>query len=222
MNKNSIRGYAILGILFVILNIFAFAIPTLKTVTFWIAYTFTVIAFAAQIYIWKAAIGCKNTLKSKFLGFPVLHIGIIYLIVQLIIFALFLFFYRLPAWSALVICAVIAGIFAICTIAANTGRDEIEHVETKVQEKVFYIKSLQTDVELLANAETDSATKDELSKLAERIRFSDPMSHEQLSELEKQITVKVLELKAATAKTEIIAELKLLLDERNRKCKMLK
>ena len=81
MKKNSTKGYVILGILFTLVSIIAFAVPTLKTATFWIAYVFTAAAFAAQIIIWRTALG-KEALKSKFLGFPVVHIGIVYAIIQ--------------------------------------------------------------------------------------------------------------------------------------------
>ena len=57
MMKNKNSGNAVLGILFVLLSVIVFAIPTVKTGTFWIAYAFTAIAFMAQIAIWKKALG---------------------------------------------------------------------------------------------------------------------------------------------------------------------
>ena len=221
MKKNSTKGYVILGILFALVSIIAFAVPTIKTATFWIAYVFTAAAFAAQIIIWKKALG-KEELKSKFLGFPVVHIGIVYAIVQTVAFAVFLFAPTLPVWSAIVVCSVIAGVSAVCMISANAGRNEIERVETKVQKKVFYIRELQSDVELIADAETDADAKAALTQLAEKIRFSDPMSNEQLADLENKISTKVLELKTAVNKVEVATELISLLDERNKKCKILK
>lgn len=221
MKKNSTKGYVILGILFTLVSIIAFAVPTLKTATFWIAYVFTVAAFAAQIIIWRTALG-KEALKSKFLGFPVVHIGIVYAIIQTVAFAVFLFAPTLPVWSAIVVCSIIAGVSAVCMISADAGRNEIERVEAEVQEKVFFIRELQADIELIATTETDADTKAELIRLAEKIRFSDPMSNEQLMDLENKISTKVLKLKTATNKVEIITELTLLLDERNKKCKILK
>ena len=221
MKKNSTKGYVILGILFVLISIIAFAVPTVKTATFWIAYVFTAAAFAAQIIIWKKALG-KEELKSKFLGFPVVHIGIVYAIVQTVAFAVFLFVPTLPTWSAIVVCSVIAGVSVVCMISADAGRNEIERVEAKVQKKVFYIRELQVDIELLADNESDAAVKTALAQLAERIRYSDPMSSEQLADLENKISAKVLELKTAPNKVEIITELNSLLDERNKKCKNLK
>lgn len=222
MKKNSTKGYVLLGILFALVSIIAFAVPTAKTATFWIAYVFTAAAFAAQIGIWKTALGKEGTLKSKFLCFPIVHIGIVYAIIQVIAFAVFLFAPTLPTWSAIVVCPIIAGLSAVCMISADAGRNEIERVEAKVQNKVFYVREMQADIELLADNESDAAVKTALTHLAEKIRFSDPMSNEQLADLENKISIKAAELKTASSKLEIITELNSLLDERNKKCKILK
>lgn len=222
MKKNSSKGYLILGILFVLVSVIAFAVPSAKNTAFWISYGFTVLAFAAQIAIWKADFGRAESLKSKFLGFPVVHIGIVYLVVQIIALAVFLFIPTLPIWSAVVACAAIAGVSAICMITATVGRNEIERVSAKVQEKTFYIKQLQADVELLASTETDTVIKSALTQLAEKIRYSDPMSNEQIADIEDRITVKVADLKSPADKAKIINELNSLLNERNRKIKILK
>lgn len=222
MKKNSTKGYVILGILFALVSIIAFAVPTSKTTTFWIAYVFTAATFAAQIGIWKTALGKEETLKSKFLGFPIVHIGIVYAVIQVIAFAVFMFVPTLPAWSAIVVCSIIAGVSAVCIISAGAGRNEIERVEANVQKKGFYIRELQADVELLADNETIADLKTALMQLAEKIRFSDPMSSEQLMDLENKISTKVAELKNASNKLEIITELNSLLEDRNKKCKILK
>lgn len=122
MKKNSSKGYVILGILFALVSVIAFAVPSAKTAAFGISYAFTVVAFAAQIVIWKSALGRAEPLKSKFLGFPIVHIGIVYLVVQVIAFAVFLFIPTLPVWSAVVACAAIAGVFAVCLITSDVGR----------------------------------------------------------------------------------------------------
>lgn len=190
MKRNSAKGYVILGILFALVSIIAFAVPTAKTATFWIAYVFTAAAFAVQIGIWKSALGKEENLKSKFLGFPVVHIGVVYAVIQVIAFAVFMFVPTLPAWSAIVVCSAIAGVSAVCMISADAGRNEIERVEAKVQKKVFYIRERQADIELLADNESDAAVKTALTQLAEKIRFSDPMSNEQLADLENKISTK--------------------------------
>ena len=220
--KDSTKGYIILGILFVLISLLAFAVPTEKTAAFWIAYAFTVMAYAAQIFIWRTALGHKKPLKSKFLGLPVLHISIVYLVLQSIALMVFLFVPAFPAWSAVVVCGAIAGASAVCMMAADVGISEINRVDAKVQKKVSFIKELQTAVELLERSETNDAAKSALSRLAEKIRFSDPMSSEKLADVEKKIEGKMTELKIADDKAGMIAEIDLLLDERNKKCKALK
>ena len=120
------------------------------------------------------------------------------------------------------VCALILGISAICLIGTETGREEINRVEEKVEKKVFYIKALQVDVEMLASTETNSDTKVALTKLAEKIRFSDPISDEALVDLESEISAKVKELKTAENKSAIISVLDSLITERNKKAKLLK
>ncbi len=220
--KRTNFGYPVLAILFVLLSVIAFIIPTAKTSMFWIAYAFTVIAFAAQIIIWKAALGRRDTLKSRFLGLPVIYIGVVYLIIQIIAFAVFTAAPTLPTWSVVVACAIILGLSVVFMVAGDAGRNEIERAEAKVQKKVFFIKELQAEIELLAEAESDEETKTALQQLAEKIRFSDPMSDDALAEIEEAIAEKVAELKTSSDKTAVIQELNSLLAERNKKTKILK
>jgi len=137
MKKNKNLAYAVLGIAFVLFNVIAFAVPTAKTATFWIAYVFTAVAFASQITIWKFAFKGADTLKSKFLGIPLISVGIKYLIVQIIAFAIFMVLPLTATWIAIVVCALILGVSAICLIGTETGREEINRVEEK-EESFLY------------------------------------------------------------------------------------
>lgn len=220
--KNKNLGYGVLGILLVLVSVIAFVIPTEKTGTFWIAYVFTAIAFVAQIAIWKTAFGKEDTLKSKFLGLPVVYIGIIYLVVQIVAFAVFVALPALPIWSAIVACAAILGFSVILMIAGEVGHGEIERVEAKVQNKVLFIKDLQTNIELLADVETDTEIKRALQQLAENVRFSDPMSDGSLREIEENIIEKILKFPATPDKMKLIHEINLLLTLRNKKSKQRK
>ena len=222
MKKNNLMSYLALGIVFALFNVIAFVIPTDKTATFWTAYAFSVVAFAVQIPLWKIALGKKDTLKSKFLGIPVINVGITYLIVQLIAFAVFMILPTLPVWLAVVICAVILTVSLLCVIAGQAGANEINRVEEKIKVKRAFIQFLQTDIEMLAETETDAETKAALKKLAEKVRFSDPMSHEMLGELESRIIAKVEELKATVDKKLLVGEIDILLTERNKKCRLIK
>ena len=58
MKKKGI-AYAVLAIVFALINIIAFAVPTEKTATFWIAYAFTAVAFLVQIIVWQFSLRVK-------------------------------------------------------------------------------------------------------------------------------------------------------------------
>lgn len=220
--KNKVLGYSALGIAFIVLSVIMFVIPIERTTAFWIAYGFTVVAFGMQIALWKAALGREKTMKSKFLGFPLVHIGICYLLLQVVALIVFAAIPELPTWSAIVTCVLLLGVSAICLISSEAGRTEIDRVEKVVQKKVFYIRSLQSDLEMIAETENNQEIKKMLIQLAEKIRFSDPMSSDELEDIENRIISKVNELKNCSDKQSVIKELDLLLIERNKKCKFLK
>ena len=222
MKKNNLMSYLALGIVFALFNVIAFVIPTDKTATFWTAYVFTVVAFLLQLLVWKVAFGKKDTLKSKFLGIPVIYVGATYLSLQLIVFAIFMIFPMLPVWLAIVVCSIVLAISALCAIAGQAGANEINRVEEKIKVKRAFIQFLQVDIEMLAESETDTETKAALIKLAEKVRFSDPMSHKMLGELESRISAKVEQMKTTADKKTLIGDVDLLLIERNKKCKILK
>ena len=220
--KKKVMAYAVLAIAFALFNVIVFAVPTEKTATFWIAYAFSVVAFALQMGVWEFAFKGADTLKSKFLGIPLISVGTQYLVVQVVAFAVFMAFPLLPTWVPIVVCALILGVSAICLIGTENGREEINRVEEKVEKKVFYIKSLQVDVELLAESESDLEIKTELIKLAAKIRFSDPTSSDALAEIESEIANKIKEIQTSEDKIAIIAVTSALVEERNKKAKILK
>lgn len=219
--KNKTRGLVILLIAFAVITTVLLVIPTEKTTSFWISYGFTVLSFAGQIPIWN--IGFKNgeSLKSKFLGIPIVHIGTTYLIVQTISTLIFRFV-CVNVWVSITVSVVILGIFSVLMISSQVARNEINQVEEKVKAKVNFIRLIQCDVELLANAETDTETKKSLENLAEKIRFSDPMSNEQIKPIEEKIAEKITELKNSGSKTVLIGEIDALLTERNSKAMLSK
>lgn len=222
MIKNRTKGYVILGLLFALLSTIAFIIPTIKTATFWVAYVFTVVAFLAQIVTWEISFKNGAPLKSKFLGVPIVYIGILYLVVQILALFIFMLVPALPTSSSIITCTIIAAISCICMVAADIGKAEIQKVEDAVRKKVFYIQALQADVELLADDEKNVDVRTNLTQLAEKIRYSDPMSNEQLKDLEDKISTMVSELKTSPDKITLVNEISKLLDERNKKCKIMK
>ncbi len=221
MSKNGKLGCAALALLFVIVSVIVFVVPIEKTPAIWIAYAFTCVAFVAQIIIWK--IGFKDeSLKSKFLGIPIIRVGFTYLVLQIIVLAVFLLIPKTPEWIVIIVCILILGISLVCMISSEVGRNIIENTEKKVNAKVSYIREIQVDIEMCAERETDPKIKKQLFDLAERVRYSDPMSSESLATIENKIINKISELDGSDNKHAVIKDIDLLITERNKKCKIIK
>ena len=228
MVKIKIMAYAILIILLIVFNVVMFAVPVERTFVFWLSYGFTIVAFLLQIGVCTVAFRKAYTMKSKFLGYPIFHIGFGYLLIQLIACAVFTALSVVaPMWVALIVYVMLLGLTLICLITVDIARDEITRIEERVKSKVFYIKSLQTSIEILFEKATSEPLKSKLRTLTDTVKYSDPISNETLTTLENDIEDKVIELeKAVIVNNELavslIDELNLLLVERNKKCKLLK
>jgi hypothetical protein len=107
-------------------------------------------------------------------------------------------------------------------ISSEVGRNIIENTEKKVNAKVSYIREIQVDIEMCAERETDPKIKKQLFDLAERVRYSDPMSSESLATIENKIINKISELDGSDNKHAVIKDIDLLITERNKKCKIIK
>ena len=133
-----------------------------------------------------------------------------------------------PNWLGAIVGAVVLAFTAVAVIKASAAADIVESVDKKVAEKTAFLRMATADAEVILASAKSAEVKAECKKVYEALRYSDPMSNEALSVTEAKITVKLDELKAATAadaaeKTKAAAgEIILLIKERNAKCKALK
>lgn len=216
------NGYLILGIVFAVFTVVTFAAPFAKTPVFWVSYLFGLVAICFQIPLWNKALKGES-LKSKFLGFPVLYIGVTYLIVQLIISLITMAVPGIPIWIAIIVDVIVLAITCTLVISGGVAKTAIEKTEEKVQTKTAFIKGLKADVDIFLSEEKDPVIKRELVKLADEIRYSDPMSSSELEEIENQISDKIAAIATAgDSKLDLISEIAGLVKQRNIKCKALK
>jgi len=153
----------------------------------------------------------------------------LYLVIQVIVglIEMGLDFIPIPFQYGIALNTVLLGACLIGLITVEASKEEIERIDAQVKEKVFYIKSLQADVESLAGKASDDMKK-VLKDLAETIRYSDPMSSPQLAAIENKIEAKAAVLTEAVdnangdAIKALCNELQQLFAERSRKCKVLK
>lgn len=227
MNKNAIRWWVVLGVVLVVYNVLAFALPFPKTAVFAVSYLFTMIAILAQIYVIRTAFYRGEGVKSKFYGFPIAKLGVIYLAVQLIAGLVFMALGLIvPVWLPLALYVVLLGIAAAGFVAADAARDEVVRQEVKLEKDVSRMREFQAKGRALVALNQVPEAARPLEKLAEDLRFSDPVSSEALTETEDQLAECLAQLQEAVSaqKTEqilsVCQEAERILAERNQLCKL--
>ena len=101
-------------------------------------------------------------------------------------------------------------------------------IENKVQNNTHFIKSLTVDMENLKEQAMTDPIKAEVKKIYEAVRYSDPISNDALADLESQIVEKYDALTQAVAQGNlgmvqaVAGEMIILINNRNKKCKLLK
>ena len=229
MKKNAIRWWVVLGVVLVVYNVLAFALPFPKTAVFAVSYLFTTIAILAQIYVIHTAFYRGEGVKSKFYGFPIAKLGVIYLAVQLIAGLVFMALGLIvPVWLPLALYVVLLGVAAAGFVAADAARDEVGRQEVKLEKDVSRMREFQAKGRALVALNQVSEAARPLEKLAENLRFSDPVSSEALTEIEDQLAECLAQLQEAVSaqKTEqilsVCQEAEHILAERNQLCKLSK
>lgn len=231
MNKKSKSMIAVYGVLVLIYLIAFVVIPFPKNAASWISFVFTLISLAVSFGIISSVLKKEGDLKSKFYGFPILKIGYLYPIVQLILGIVIcgiVAFVAVPYWIALVLSLVLLAVAIIGVIAADNVRDIIEENEAQIERTTKATKLFNLNISSALDLCAEPTVKKELEKLAEAFRFSDPVSNEATEEIENIIMGKLEKLKiqitssSSDENIEKITELKNLLLERNRICKATK
>ena len=227
ISKN--KGLSLISV-FVILavyNIVAFLLPLDRGGMFWVGYSFTTAAILLTAGVGFYALG-REGLRSKVYGCSLIVLVWTYLIVQLVFGLLEIFLVFIPFQYGILLNTILFGACLIGLVAVDISKDEIERIDSRNKEKVFYIKALQIEIEGMADKITDEAVKKILNELAESIRYSDPMSSQELADLENQIKSRVADLSKSVVDNDlsiikiICKEVQQLIAERNRKCIALK
>ena len=233
MKKITKNYLLIIAIILVVYSVLVFVIPFTKMnmAAFVISYIASVIALLSQIYVAYIAFKGEDNLTSKVYGFPIIKLGYIYLGVQ---FALSILFYILgafidvPVWICIILYVLVLGLAAVGLITTSTYKEAIEEIEVTKEDNKVFIKELRRDTLVYSSKIKDQTTKDLFDKFLDIVRYSDPVSNENLKEIENEINSKYEEIKVLVshdnylvAKKEI-ENLIDLINRRNLMCKEFK
>ena len=225
MKKNNLRFLIIMSIVFVVYSVVVFALPLTMNAVFWMSYVFSVVAIAVQWVVFKKAFDDGEGIKSKFYGFPIANVGFIYFAIQLIASVIFMATAAIvPVWLPLIVYVVALGAAAVGFIAVDAVREEVEKQDIVLQKNVSRMRGLQGKINAIAAMTEEPAVK----HLAEAIRYSDPVSSEELDNIETVLEGCIAELQGAVKAKDVAAIAQLcekaenVLAERNQLCKVYK
>lgn len=228
LTKNEIRFLIMIGLFLAVFNVIVFVVPFVKNGVFWIAYSFGMVAILVQIIVMKLAFDGTESVRSKFYGFPIARIGVIYLIAQVLLsigaMALGTF---IPPWIPAVLFIVILAAAAAGLVSADAIRDEIEKQDEKLVKNVSMMRDLQSKMNvLISQSDVSGELKSELDKLADNIKYSDPVSSSATQQIENELNFNIEKLQKAivdgdnTSALTICKKTSGILTERNRLCKL--
>ena len=223
-NKNSVRGLVILGIVLAAWLVIVLAVPFVKNGAYWLSFVFTLIAFLAQLYVFKISFRNGESVRSKFYGFPIARLGVVYLtVLGLLVMALAKW---VPTWVGVILFAVTLAAAAVGCIAADMMRDEVERQDVQLKKDVTPMRAMQSKTNALVNQCDAPELRAALQKLAEDFRFSDPVSSDALADVEMSLSACLDELQRSLtdgdldSATVLCRRAAATLTERNRLCKL--
>lgn len=226
MKKNLVRELVLVVLALAVFLVLAFVIPFEHTKLYWTAFAFSLFAVLMQAVTIGLAFHKGETYKSKFYGFPIARLGVIYLIVQILLgFLGMALGDRVPLWCGALCYVLLFAAFVVGLVGADAARDFAKAQDEKVKDAAGNMRMLQAKAAALAGVCDDAETKTYLQKLAEDFRFSDPMSSDATSAQELQLSVLLDELQTAitagdfAAARKTILQTQTALQTRNELCK---
>ena len=134
----------------------------------------------------------------------------------------------LPEWIAIIVCVIILAFSAIAVIKATAAANIVSNIDENVAVQMLFIKRLTADAQNLITSTKTDELHAEANKVYEAICYSDPMTSDELSELDSQIrgqftafadAVKSEDTELAKETANALIEM---VERRNQKCKILK
>lgn len=150
----------------------AFLIPFTKNVVFWIAFACTLGMFGVSAWAFSRAFAKDETIESKLLGWPIFKVACTALIVQIIVgFTLMGLANLCPVWVAALVEIIVFTVTAFCMTVKDAIRETVAAAEAKVTDNTAAWKAIRAR----ANAVAAETGHPDIRKLAEEIRYADPM-----------------------------------------------
>lgn len=197
-------------------------IITEGSAAFWVGFGFFTFNALIAILILLLFANKETTIRDVFFNAPLYYIGTVYFAAAGILSVLHMLIGLLALQWVFVVQLIIFAIFAIYFILALVHKTNAENVIEKVKLKNDFIRTMTAKLEDLAAGIADRETRIKVEALAEEFKYSKPIAHKDLVELETKIEIAVIELADAEDMNASIKAIQLMLTQRNNLAKLIK
>lgn len=213
---------AIWGIFFVVYNLLIFLFLKPQTPVFWMSYGFMVLAFLLQILGMYLSFK-EFSVQAVFFGIPLAQFTLFYFCAEFFMSFVFMLFQHMMWQIPLFLQVVMLAIYAIVAIVSVMTRDAAVAAKDKVQQSAAVMRMSTIDIEMLRDDAKDPELKNQLRRLAEAVRYSDPMTNDAIADVDARIRQETMALQTycedgdVMSAKESCAKLQRLYVERNKK-----
>ncbi len=228
--KKARNNYLIIwAICLALFNIIVFVVPNenQEADNFWIGYALITAALVGNLACSFIALNSKSNAKV-FYNIPLITISIAGIVVSSIAGAIFMTVPGIETWVGIIVSFIILAVVAIASLTAKSAADIVGDIDDKIKTQTSFIKGITLDAEMLMSNASTPEIKDEIKKVYEAFRFSDPMSSDALVDVESRIQNQFNLLQEVTLTedaekiSQVAKDLLNLIDYRNKKCKISK
>lgn len=217
------------AICFALYNVIVFVAPNdnYGTEGFWVGYALITVALVGNLICSFIALNSKTNAKL-FTNIPFATASVVEIIVSAVAGAVLMTVRGIETWAAIIAATIILAISVIISLIVKTTGDTVGDIDDKIKKQTSFIKGITLDAEMLMTSAGNDEIKAEIKKVYEAFRFSDPMSSDELNDVEDRIQnqFNLLQEVVIAEKTDRVSQISKdllsLIDYRNKKCKISK
>lgn len=194
---------------------------------FWVAYALVTVEFI--ILLLSSAVAMKEkSLKKAVYSMPAYWGSYVCLIAMAVVGGICVAVIAIPKWVGIIACSTILAVHISIIVATQVLSGKIVATEQRVKQSTMLIKSLTVEAQTLVGLSSDANMSKCTKEVYEALRYSDPMSHPALQQVEGNICnvynayATAVKANDANGTQERTKELLALINERNVKCKLYK
>lgn len=181
----------------VVFLVIILAVPLYRGPLYWTAVAFGVLAIVVALVANLYVVLSSHSTRSALYRVSVSTVGIIYMVVACAVSFIFMLMPMAPLWVLIVVQVVLLALCLAGVIAGGSAASAIERGEQATYAATSTIATLRAQAESLKSFAQDPATREALKKVADELRFADPVSSPATAPCDQQLLTYMGQLASA-------------------------